>query len=42
MEFVHFVALTTKRLTLNKFKSRRLHEKHTVATWNMGTVSALA
>ena len=30
------------QLVTNKFKSRGLHEKHVVATWNLGAFSAFA
>ena len=30
------------KLLTTKFKSGGLHEKHVVATWNLGTVSAFA
>ena len=29
-------------LVTNKFKSGGLHEKHLVATWNLGAISAFA
>jgi len=28
------------KLVTDKFKSGGLHEKHVVATWNLGTISA--
>jgi hypothetical protein len=37
---VILVALTVKKLNFDDFKSGGLHEKHTVATWNLGTISA--
>jgi hypothetical protein len=36
------VALTARELNFDEFKSGGLHEKHAVATWNMGTISAFA
>jgi len=30
------------KLVTTKFKSGGLHEKHAVATWNLGTISAFA
>jgi hypothetical protein len=36
------VALPARELNFNKFKSGELHEKHAVATWNLGTISAFA
>jgi len=30
------------KLVTTKFKSGGLHEKHVVATWNLGTILALA
>jgi hypothetical protein len=36
------VALTAMELNFDKFKSGGLHEKHAVATWNLGTISAFA
>jgi hypothetical protein len=36
------VALTTRELNFDAFKSGGLHEKHAVATWNLGTISEFA
>jgi hypothetical protein len=36
------VALTARELNSDNFKSGGLHEKHAVATWNLGTISAFA
>jgi hypothetical protein len=36
------VALSARKLNFDKFKSGGLHEKHAVATWNLGTISAFA
>jgi hypothetical protein len=36
------VALPARELNSDEFKSGGLHEKHAVATWNLGTVSAFA
>jgi hypothetical protein len=36
------VALPTRELNFDKFRSGGLHEKHTVATWNLETISAFA
>ena len=32
----HFTCLQNMKLVTNKFKSGGLHEKHVVATWNLG------
>jgi hypothetical protein len=34
------VALSAGELNFDKFKPGGLHEKHAVATWNLGTISA--
>jgi hypothetical protein len=34
------VALAAVEINFDGFKSRELHEKHAVATWNLGTMSA--
>jgi hypothetical protein len=36
------VVLAAMGLNVEEFKSGRLHEKHAVATWKLGTVSAFA
>jgi hypothetical protein len=36
------VALTAEERNFDKLKSGGLHEKHAVATWNSGTISAFA
>jgi hypothetical protein len=36
------VALSAEELNFDKFKSGGLHERHAVATWNLGTISAFA
>jgi hypothetical protein len=36
------VAWTASELNFDEFKSGRLHEKHAVATLNLGTISAFA
>jgi hypothetical protein len=36
------VALPAGELNFDKFKLGGLHEKHAVATWNLGTSSAFA
>jgi hypothetical protein len=36
------VALPARELNFDEFKSGGLHEKHAVATWNLGTISAFA
>jgi hypothetical protein len=36
------LSLTAKELNFDEFKSGGLHEKHAVATGNLGTVSAFA
>jgi hypothetical protein len=35
----NFVALTAEGFNFGEFKSSGLHEKHAVATWNLGTIS---
>jgi hypothetical protein len=42
LEKIILVVLTARELNFDEFKSGRLHEKHAVATWNLGTISALA
>jgi len=32
----YFTCIQNMKLVTNKFKSGRLHEKHVVATWNVG------
>ena len=32
----YFTCIQNMKLVTNKFKSRGLHEKHVVATWNLG------
>ena len=32
----HFTCIENMKLVINKFKSGGLHEKHVVATWNLG------
>ncbi|PNF29739.1 hypothetical protein B7P43_G11203 [Cryptotermes secundus] len=34
------VILTARDRNFDEFKSGGLHEKHAVATWNLGTISA--
>jgi hypothetical protein len=34
--------LTARERNFDEFKSGGLHEKHAVATWNLGTISAFA
>jgi hypothetical protein len=41
-EKIIVVAFPAMELNFDKFKSGGLHEKHAVATWNLGTISALA
>jgi hypothetical protein len=36
------VALSAEELNFDKFKSGGLRERHAVATWNLGTISAFA
>jgi hypothetical protein len=36
------VALPARELNFDKHKLGGLHEKHAVATWNLGTISAFA
>jgi hypothetical protein len=36
------VILTARERNFDEFKSGGLHEKHAVATWNLGTISAFA
>jgi hypothetical protein len=36
------VVLPARKLNFDKFKSGGLHERHAVATWNLGTISAFA
>ena len=38
----NFTCKQNMKLVTNKFKSGGLHEKHVVATWNVGKVSAFA
>jgi hypothetical protein len=40
--YIILVILTARERNLDKFKSGGLHEKHAVATWNLGTISAFA
>jgi hypothetical protein len=35
----NLAALTAKDLNFDESKSGRLHEKHAVATWNLGPIS---
>jgi hypothetical protein len=37
-----FIGLHSNRVNFDQFKSGGLHEKHAVATWNLGTISAFA
>jgi hypothetical protein len=39
---IMLLALTSTGLNFDEFKSGVLHEKHAVATWNLGTISAFA
>jgi hypothetical protein len=39
LEKIIFVALATRELNFDKFKSGGLQKKHAVATWNLGTFS---
>jgi hypothetical protein len=39
---VILVALPSRELNFDKFKSGGLRKKHAVATWNLGTISAFA
>jgi len=32
----YFTRIQNTKLATNKFKSAELHEKHVVATWNLG------
>jgi hypothetical protein len=34
--------LKARELNFDKFRSGELHERHAVATWNLGTISAFA
>jgi hypothetical protein len=36
------VAFPARELNFDKFKLGGRHEKHPVATWNLGTISAFA
>jgi hypothetical protein len=36
------VTFAAMELNLDEFKKGGLHEKHAVATWNLGTISAFA
>jgi hypothetical protein len=36
------IILVALELNFDEFKSGGLHEKHAVATWNLGTISAFA
>jgi hypothetical protein len=38
----NLVVFTEGAFDFDKFKSGGLHEKHAVATWNLGTISAFA
>jgi hypothetical protein len=38
----NFGILTARDRNFDEFKSGGLHEKHAVATWNLGTISAFA
>jgi hypothetical protein len=40
LEKINFGGLTAMELNFDEFKSGELHEKHTVATWKLGTISA--
>jgi len=43
MTVVNFTCIQNMKLVTNKFKSGGLHEKHVVATWNLGNhLSAFA
>jgi hypothetical protein len=42
LKIIISVALLSKELNFDEFKSGELHEKHAVATWNLGTISAFA
>jgi hypothetical protein len=37
----NYMALTAMGPNFDEFKSGGLHEKHAVATWNVGTISVL-
>jgi hypothetical protein len=39
LEENNFADATAKGPNFDEFKSERLHEKHAVATWNLGTIS---
>jgi hypothetical protein len=39
--YIILVILTARERNFDEFKSGGLHEKHAVATWNLGTISAL-
>jgi hypothetical protein len=36
------MAFTAEGFNSDEFKSGGLHETHTIATWNLGTISAFA
>ena len=38
----YFTCIQNMKLATKKFKSGGLHEKHVVATWNLGTISEFA
>ena len=38
----YFTCIQNMNSVTTKFKSGGLHEKHVVATWNLGTISAFA
>jgi hypothetical protein len=40
--YIILVIFTARERNFDEFKSGGLHEKHAVATWNLGTISALA
>jgi hypothetical protein len=42
LEKIILVTLAALELNLDEFKKGRLHEKHAVATWNLGTILAFA
>jgi hypothetical protein len=42
LEEIILVALKARGLNFDEFKSAALHEKHAIATWNLGTISAFS
>jgi hypothetical protein len=41
-DFLNLLAFTAEGLGCDELKPSGLHEKHAIATWNLGTISALA